>query len=84
MGQMEVYEWLKNQRESGKEQYFTTKEVEKGLTQAGFSNGTIKNLRVDLIKLTVSGYLEMIDLDKSGLNNYNRVFRIKKVYCNGK
>ena len=78
MGQWDVYEWLKNQFESGNLKWFTPREVEKGLKDAGFSEGYLKFIRTDLIKLAVSKIIEYKDLDKTGLSNYKKVFRFKK------
>lgn len=77
MGQVEVYAWLKNQYEMGKHEWFSTQEVIKGLREGGATSGMLKGVRADLIRLCVSGYVEMQDLDKTGFNNYNRVFRFK-------
>jgi hypothetical protein len=82
MGQYEVYEWLRNARSSGNEQYFSSKEIEDGLKNNGCTDGQLSHTRGDVIRLYVSGYLELIDLDKTGLTNYKRFFRIKKRYCN--
>lgn len=77
MGQYEVYKWLKDRRESGDESFFTTREIEDALKDS-CTNGQLKGVRADLIRLTVSGYVEMLDMDETGFNNYNRVFRYKK------
>lgn len=79
MGQFEVYMWLKTQFESGNLQWFTTQEIIKGLRDNGLSNGALKGVRVDCIKLVVSQHIKMLDLDKTGFNNYNRVFRYEKI-----
>lgn len=78
MGQVEVYNWLKNQYESGNMQWFTTQDVIKGLKQDNPETcAYYRNVRTQLIKLTVSKLIDMQDLDKTGFNNYNRVFRYK-------
>ena len=78
MGQFDVYMWLKCQFESGNVKWFTTQEIIQGLKQNGATNGMLKGVRIDCIKLYVSKDIKMLDLDKSGLNNYNRVFKYDK------
>ena len=78
MGQFEVYMWLKTQKEIGNDKYFTTKEIEKGLKDNGATNGMLKGIRVDCIKLVVNKDIIMLDLDKTGFNNYNKVFKYGK------
>jgi hypothetical protein len=75
MGQTDVYEWLKVQALVQPDRYFTTQEIIKGLKDNGASNGMLEGVRKDCIKLVVSGCIKMIDLDKSGFNNYNKVFQ---------
>lgn len=75
MGQYEVFKWLKMQAECGQTQYFTPQEVEKGLKAQGLSNGALQGIRRDLIKLSISKIILTQDLDKTGLNNYKRVFK---------
>lgn len=75
MGQYEVYLWLKNKREGGDESFFTPKEIEKATNMFG------KAVRGDCFRLTTSGYLEVMDMDKTGWSNMRKAFRIKKEYC---
>lgn len=79
MGQWDVYEWLKYQYEMGKRCWFTPKEIEKGLKDKGFTQGYLVMIRTDLIKLATANCIDYKDLDKTGLSNYNKVFRFKEV-----
>jgi hypothetical protein len=82
MGQVEVFEWLKNQREGGRDCFFSIKEIEDGLRAVGNTDSLI-GLRGDVFRLCICDYVEYQDLDKTGLNNYKKVFRCKLKYCNG-
>lgn len=78
MGQFEVYMWLKTQYESGNVKWFTTQEIIKGLKDNGATNGLLKGVRIDCIKLVICKDIKMLDLDKTGFNNYNKVFKYDK------
>lgn len=81
MGQIEVYEWLKNQRRSGNQDYFSIEDIRKGLKekkQNGCSN-RYNNIRVAVIQLEAHNYLEVKLTGKS--RAWFRLFRLKKEYC---
>lgn len=89
MGQVEVFEWLRDQRECGDDDFFYPKEIEKGLRSKGLSNGALEHIRGDCFRLWQSGNgcLEMKDFDLKGQTNWMKAFRVKKQYCrcsNGK
>ncbi len=75
MGQTEVLAWLKNKR-AYTDEYFTAKQIVKGLQEQGVSNGSIKNIHNNLLKLTVYQY---IDCKGVGLWQHYKTFRAKKV-----
>lgn len=83
MGQTEVFEWLKKKRISGDESFFYPREIEKGLKELGFSNGTLCNIRGDCFRLWQggNGCLELYDYDTTGSTNWMKGFRVKKKYC---
>jgi hypothetical protein len=85
MGQNEVFEWLRDQREIGNDQYFLPKEISIGLKSKGFSNGVLNNIRGDCFCLWQcgNGCLEMYDYDLKGRTNWLKGFRIKKDYVRG-
>ena len=76
MGQIEVLDWLKTQYECGQTQFFTVKEIEKGLQRQG--KNSLAHTRMYCIKLAISKIIEVKDLDTTGFNNYKRVFRYGK------
>lgn len=58
MGQIEVFEFMKGMRLSGRDAFFSCRAVEGALKERGFSGGVIKGVRGDLLRLEFSGYLE--------------------------
>lgn len=86
MGQREVFDWLRNKRESGDDRYFLPKEIEMGLKAQGFSNGICEHLRGDCFRLWQrgNGCLEMYDFDTKGRTNWLKAFRVKAEYCRNK
>ena len=78
MGQIEVYEFLKNKRFINDE-CFSVSDIEKALQEAGFTNGVISGVRGDVIRLEWSGYLEAFKIGK--LSDWRRVFRLKAKYA---
>lgn len=76
MGQIEVYEFLKRQRELGEERFWSCREVEDACRQNGFSSGMLVSVRGDLVRLEVSGYLDAM-IQKLG---WRRTWRIKAKY----
>jgi len=53
----ELFEFLKNQRQSGNNKYFTVEDIRKYANEKGF-NG-IENIRKQLRKLHRFGYIEV-------------------------
>lgn len=80
MGQIEVYELLKNLRTCKDERFFCVREVENLLKEKGFSNGVLKNTRRSLMRLSLSGYLEVKMSGK--VTDWKRLYRIKEEYVN--
>ena len=76
MGQIEVYNYLKNKRLSGDVSYFSVAEIEKGLREKGYGNGTVQTVRGSLVKLEYWGYVETVMTGK--FRNWKRLFRIKE------
>ena len=81
MGQVDVFFWLRNQRQSGDQRYFTVKQVQDGLRNQGKTNGTILGVRGDLLQLERMGYIEVSGYDeKKPWRDWQRSFRIKEKY----
>ena len=80
MGQSEVYEFLKKERELGNEQFFSVREIKNKLREQGMSNGVLEKLNSDLARLNLHDYLDMKIGGK--LSDWNRMFRIKRCYLN--
>jgi hypothetical protein len=76
MGQIEVYELLKNERLTGNETYFSPCDVKKLLRANGFSNGCLDGAWKDLIKLADSGYLEFKMSGK--WSDWKRIYRLSE------
>jgi len=78
VGQIEVFNWLKKQRLTGSDKYFTLEEIEKGLKESGCSNGMLRALRGDILKLELYDYLD-VKLEGKFLT-WNRKYRLKDKY----
>lgn len=77
MGQIEVYNWL---YKAGKkdDRYYTIKEVTQGLQAEGLSNGSLSGVPQDLLRLSLSGYL---DSEVEGnIIVFKRLFKLKQKY----
>lgn len=75
MGQTEVCAWLKEKRLAGDERYWTSKEVEAGLKEKGFSSGVLKGIRGDLIRLEL---YDLVEIRMNGkLEDWKRLYRFK-------
>lgn len=81
MGQIEVYEFLKEKR-GYSDAWFSVADIEEGLKEKGYSNGTIGAVRGDVLRLEWSGYLEA--KKKGKLSDWKRVFRLKAKYIKKK
>lgn len=77
MGQIEVYEFLKDKR-ALEDTYFSVKQVCEGLRERGFSNGILQGVRGDLLRLEWAGYLEVRYSNK--FDDWLRLWRLKKKY----
>lgn len=80
MGQAEVYEFLKKERELGNEQFFSVREIRDKLKEQGLTNGQLEKLNMDLAHLNIHDYLDMKIGGK--LSDWNRMFRLKIRYLN--
>lgn len=82
MGQNEIFELLKNKRESGIEDYFTCKEIKILLCNNKDCNSStnVSVISEDLRKML--DYLEVTA--KGNLWSNCKSYRLKKKYCNGK
>lgn len=81
MGQLDVLQWLINQRAKGNHKYLTIKEIQKGLADQGFSNGVLKGVGSDLFRLNSTGYVEYKGI---GIWKHRKLFRVKDKYKNKK
>lgn len=78
MGQIEVFEYLKNKRLYGSTKFYSVAEIQRGLKEQGCSNGLLHGVRGDVISLEWSGYLE--SEVKGSWREWRRCFRLKKKY----
>jgi len=87
MGQIEVFDWLKNQRMTGVEDFFSPKEVFKGMVQSGIisinsPSYVVGSVSVALAKLEAYGYLEMRVCGR--WSDWQRRYRIFEKYVSQK
>ena len=83
MAQIEVYQWLEKKRLEGCDDYFSPKEVAKGLDDIGIHEyGKHFGVSHDLNRLSSFGYLEVLIAQSK--TNVHRVFRLKKSYLKNK
>jgi len=80
VSQIDVYEFLKQQRLSGNHRFWRPKEVEFALKDRGCSSGSVEGVRGDLLRLEWSGYLE-VEMG-GGIREWLRCFRLKRKYIN--
>ncbi len=80
MGQIDVYDFLKQQRLSGNHRFWIIKEVEAALKGRGCSSGCVEGVGGDLLRLEWSGYLESKMF--GGIREWRRCFRLKAKYIN--
>ena len=73
MGQIEVYEFLKQQRQSGNEQYFTVKDIKEALKNCPTHSKNIRGTWSAVCNLEASGHIETQD-------DFRRNVRLKKKY----
>lgn len=83
MGQIEVFNLLKDLGKKS-DRFYTKKEVEEILRSKGFSNGLLKGLNIDLMRLNASGYLEVKFNWDGKFLDWKKEFRLKKKYCSPK
>lgn len=74
-GQVEVFNWLKNKRASGSEDFYTINDIRAGLKSSVNNGCNFDHIGSDVIKLTEFGYLEIKDRF-----TWNKRYRIKKKY----
>lgn len=78
MGQIEVYEFLKTERRSGNNDFFCVREVLQMMTERGQKNGGYDVVRRSLMRLSLSGYL---DVKMSGkVTDWKRLYRLRNKY----
>lgn len=78
MGQREVYDWLKCQREFGNHSYFSIREIANGLKKNNMEGDVLKKVRSDIPPLLRAGFLEHRINGK--VWDWYRLYRIKKKY----
>jgi hypothetical protein len=75
LGQIEVYEWLKMQRQSGNDAFFCVRDIERGLRECGCFHDYKTKVWAAVANLEAYGYLEV---QKAGSrSDFRRVFRLK-------
>lgn len=78
MGQWEVMNILVRERKTGNDSFLSIKDVEKLLKEAGFKNNNYDIARRSLMRLCISGYL---DVKMSGkYSEWYRTYRAKQKY----
>ena len=75
MAQRDVIKFLSDMRAMGNDNYFTVKEVQRGLKERGFGNGVIFGVSNDLFKLALFGQLEW---KGKGIWAHQKLFRARK------
>lgn len=74
MGQYEVEQYLKKQREENPDKWFTIKEIKEGL-EGTASPTTLKNIHSHLFRLSQFGYIKVKGV---GLWDHHKEFQGKK------
>jgi hypothetical protein len=82
LGQIEVFELLKRERQTGSEKFYSVSEVEKLMKQNGYTNGCIKTVRSSLLLLYEFEYLDSVTSGK--WSDWKRSFRVKDKYLEEK
>ena len=77
MGQIEIYELLKNLRETGDHSFYTVTQIRRMLDEKKINNGS--GTCVQVAQLEAFGYLEA-KMKKRKYSHF-RIFRLKDVYC---
>lgn len=78
MGQQEVLEYLKKLRNCGDDEYKPASKIIKDLQSDGMTNGSLRRVRYNLVKLEAFGYVEAKINSKRG--NWRREWRIRQKY----
>jgi len=79
LAQIEIFEFLKAQREKGLEEYYTPMDIYKGVAKSEEFNSLAKcRVYSAIIQLEAFGYLEVIR--KGKLSSWKRAYRIKEKY----
>ncbi|MEA2056659.1 MAG: hypothetical protein U9O78_03045 [Patescibacteria group bacterium] len=81
MGQIDVYELLKELRLREDHRYFSSSDIIKLMKEKGFSNGVLESVRRNLISLEISNYLDVKMTGK--FRDWRRLFRLKDKYVKG-
>jgi len=79
MGQIEVYDFLKNKRVSGCEKFYSARDIYNGLREANINGSNMVRMWASVSSLESSGYLD-VRLE-SRFKHPVRKFRLKKKYC---
>lgn len=80
MGQIEVYEYLKNKRLKGDDDYYSVDEIRKGLKEQEYNgSNSYRNVSASCIQLEAHGYLDVKMTGKT--RAWFRLFRLKDKYC---
>ena len=74
MGQIEIFDLLRDKRASGDEEYFTVKQIKKMLSEAGKPSNS--SVGIQAAQLEAFDYLEAVRVHKK--NDHWRAFRVKK------
>lgn len=80
MTQTEVFDFLKEQRNIS-DKFFSVREIEKAIKDKGTSNGSIYGLRMDVVRLWESGFLDCKEEGNKFSFRWRRYFRLKKKYA---
>lgn len=81
LGQIEVYEWLKLQRVTGDDRFFSVREIERGIQGCGLFNGNWRGVWAAVVALESYGYLDV--RRKGHMRDFRRVVRLKRKFCVG-
>lgn len=77
MGEAEVITWLTNQRIKGDHGFFTVQQIERGLKEMGCTNGQLKKVGHNCLRLNLFGIVEYRGI-MIGTFKHRKVFRVKR------
>jgi len=78
MGQVEVYNFLKDRRKAGDDSFVSIPNMLKEIKTYKLNNQNPRGLRSAVVTLEAYGYLDVMKQGK--LSDFRRVFRLKKKY----